>query len=122
MVIQVSLPDGRPLTGVKLEYRVNHSPTVALTEAEAGRYVAPAPVASPHGIALEIVDVTFPEETTAVRTETRWPPDGALDLTMPPGTPNYLRPSVLLPILIAPMASVLLVLAWLLLRRERPEN
>ncbi len=117
MLAQLRFPDGQPVTGVKLKYRIGNREIVRFTEVDTGQYTAPGPGAVP--LSLEIVDATFPEESTRVKI-IGYTPNSTLDLVMPPAAVNYLRTSVLLPILVAPIILVVAGMTWLMTRRGSP--
>lgn len=118
--------EGYPINGARMAYVLMNQQGASfqgpLTETADGEYTAPWPKAPAGEWTLIVRDTTFPREALEARATVTWPLKSSVRLILPPSTAGAPTTPLLLALLAFPVVAALLVLAWVLIRRPKPDS
>lgn len=118
--------DGYAINGARMEFvMMNQSGETfrgPLKETADGEYTAPLPQAEPGAYTMIVRDSTFPGEALEARAELTWPLTQPIKLILPPSTAGAPSLGTLFLFLAIPIVIAGSVLAWVLIRRPKPDN
>ena len=118
--------EGYPINGARMAYILTTEQGATfrgpLTETADGEYTAPLPKAPAGQWTLIVRDTTFPRESLEAKATVKWPLKSSVRLILPPSTAGAPTTPLLLALLAFPIVVALLVLAWVLIRRPKPDS
>lgn len=118
--------EGYPINGARMEYLLINQQGATfrgpLTETADGEYTAPLPKAPAGEWTLIVRDTTFPREALEAKATVNWPLKSSVRLILPPSTAGAPTTPLLLALLAFPILVTLAVLAWVLIRRPKPDS
>jgi hypothetical protein len=122
IVVLASSLDGYPIQGAIIEYQLiaedGTTYRAPLKERAESEYATPEPAAKAGTYTLLIRDSTFPRETLEVKKVVSWPLTSAVQLVLPPNTPEGPNPAVVFGLIGLPVVLAFLVLLWAIARRK----
>ncbi len=118
--------EGYPINGARMAYvLVNEQGATfrgSLKETADGEYTAALPKAAPGAWTLIVRDTTFPGEALEAKGDITWPITTPAKLILPPSKAGAPGTPLLLGLLAFPILVALGVLAWVLIRRPKPDS
>jgi hypothetical protein len=118
--------EGYPINGARMEYILMNQQGATLRgglkETADGEYTAPLPKAAPGEWTLIVRDTTFPGEALEAKATVKWPLTTPAKLILPPSKAGAPGTPLLLGLLAFPILVALGVLAWVLIRRPKPDS
>ena len=118
--------EGYPINGARMAYVLMNQKGDAfqgpLMETADGEYTAPLPKAPAGEWTLIVRDSTFPRESLEAKATVNWPLKASVRLILPPSSAGAPTTPLLLALLAFPILVALAVLAWVLIRRPKPDS
>jgi hypothetical protein len=125
LVVLMNGPQGEPINGAKLEYILENTSSTRLNaplpQVADGEYRAPAPKTSSGAYTLILRDTTFPGEALEAKQQINYPLTDPIRLLLPPSTAGAPSVPLIVILTLAPIVLSLLVVAFILLSRPKPQ-